>query len=245
MIGSRTRSPILRLLTSLIALITLIAPVAAAAQAYQCRAPRVTAVPKVTPDARPRKGPVTGYTLALSWSPAFCRTRMGERAHALQCSGDYGRFGLVVHGLWPQSANGSWPQWCPTNGRLTPVELRRNLCMMPSARLAARQWMKHGSCMVTTPERYFKVTRILWQSLRIPDYDRISREDSLTAGRIRQAFADANPGWSANMVGVKLTRDGWLQEVRLCYAKSFMPTRCDKARYGAPDRARAKIWRGF
>ncbi|MDJ0644259.1 MAG: ribonuclease T [Erythrobacter sp.] len=235
----------LRFSTRLIAVaLPVILPAAAQAQAYQCRMPQVSSVPQVTPDSSRRELPVTGYTLALSWSPAFCRTRQDSRAHAAQCSGDNGRFGLVVHGLWPQG-NRTWPQWCATQGRLTPAEIRRNMCMMPSSRLIARQWAKHGSCMVKRPDTYFKVTRILWNSLRIPDYDRISREDGLTAGRIRQAFADANRGWNASQIGVKLNRDGWLEEIRLCYAKSFRPTRCDARRFGARDNARAKIWRGM
>ncbi|MEM7665306.1 MAG: ribonuclease T [Pseudomonadota bacterium] len=210
--------------------------------------PQIASVPRVAPDSRPRELPVTGYTMALSWSPAFCRTRQDSRTHRTQCSGDNGRFGLIVHGLWPESrANGraSWPQWCSTNGVLSPAEVRRNMCMMPSARLVARQWAKHGSCMVKRPETYFKVTRILWDSLRIPDYDRISREEGLTAGRIRTTFADANRGWSASQIGVKLNRDGWLEEIRLCYGKRFRPTRCDAKRFGARDAVEAKIWRGL
>ncbi len=229
---------------SALGIAALMVPSTATAQAYQCRVPQVSSVPQVTPDASRRELPVTGYTLALSWSPAFCRTRQDSRAHRTQCSGDNGRFGLVVHGLWPQGSR-TWPQWCATQGRLTPAEVRRNMCMMPSARLIARQWAKHGSCMVKRPDTYFKVTRILWNSLRIPDYDRISREDGLTAGRIRQAFADANRGWSADQIGVKLNRDGWLEEIRLCYGKRFRPTRCDARRYGARDGVRAKIWRGL
>ena len=242
------RLPTPRLLNSALALIALATPALASAQAYQCRAPAVSSVPRITPDSRPRQLPVTGYTLALSWSPAFCRTRTEQRSHAMQCSGKNGRFGLIVHGLWPESATRSgrtWPQWCPTKNRLSPAEVRRNLCMMPSTRLAARQWAKHGSCMTKRPETYFKVTRILWNSLRIPDYDRISREDGLTAGRIREAFASANRGIEPGHIGVKLNGGGWLQELRICYGKDFMPTRCDKARYGAEDKARAKIWRGL
>ena len=99
--------------------------------------------------------------------------------------------------------------------------------------------------MTKRPETYFKVTRILWDSYRIPDYDRISREDDLTAGRIRAAFADANPGIPASAVGVKLNERGWLQELRLCYDRRFRPTRCDNARFGARDGVAAKIWRGL
>jgi ribonuclease T2 len=219
-------------------------PSFAQAQAYQCRMPQVSSVPSVTPDGPVRRVPVTGYTMGLSWSPAFCRTRGGARAHSAQCSGDNGRFGLVVHGLWPQGA-GTQPQWCGSSAAITPSQVRQHMCMMPSARLVALQWAKHGSCMAQRPETYLSVTRILWESLRIPDYDRISREDGLTAGRIRAAFADANGGWSANAIGVRLNRDGWLEEIRLCYGARFRPKRCDARSFGASDGAAANIWRGL
>ena len=232
-------------MNSLLAGLALLAlPATASAQAYQCRAPQVTSVPRVTPDAPRRLLPVTGYTLALSWSPEFCKPRADDRSHAAQCSGKNGSFGLVVHGLWPESGS-SWPQWCAAGGTLTPAEVRGNLCMMPSERLVARQWAKHGSCMVDRPAKYLKVTSILWQSLRIPDYDRISREDGLTAGRIRAAFADANPSWPENAIGVKLNGRGWLEEVRLCYGKTFRPARCSPSRWGAKDGVAAKVWRGL
>jgi ribonuclease T2 len=216
----------------------------AQAQAYQCRAPQVRSVPSITPDGPRRNLPVTGYTLALSWSPEFCKTRAGNRNHAVQCGGASGSFGLVVHGLWPESGQ-SWPQWCVAETPITPADIRGALCMMPSERLVARSWAKHGSCMVRSPDAYFRITRILWASLRLPDYDRISREEALTAGRIRAAFADANPGIPANAIGVKLNGRGWLEEVRLCYAKTFRPARCSPTRYGARDTAPAKIWRGL
>ncbi|MEM1195323.1 MAG: ribonuclease T [Pseudomonadota bacterium] len=235
------------LLVTAVAL-TAIAPTIANAQAYQCRAPAVSRVPAITPDSKPRPqsvaGPTTGYTLALSWSPEFCKPRETSPAHRVQCSGDHGRFGLVVHGLWPQGQR-TWPQWCRQENALTPAQVRKAMCMMPSARLIARQWAKHGSCMTKKPETYFGVTRILWESLAIPEYDRIAYEDDLTAGRIRTAFAEANPGIPASAVGVKLNARGWLQELRVCYSARFRPTRCDDRRFGARDTARAKIWRGL
>jgi ribonuclease T2 len=216
----------------------------AQAQAYQCRAPQVTSVPKITPDGPRRVLPVTGYTLALSWSPEFCKSRGAKGANAMQCAGGNGSFGLIVHGLWPESGE-SWPQWCAAQGALTPPDIRGAMCMMPSDYLVARSWAKHGSCMVKRPAAYIKVTRILWESLRIPDYDRIAREEGLTAGRIRAAFADANPAIPASAIGVKLNARGWLEEVRLCYAKTFRPVRCSPSRWGAKDSAPAKIWRGL
>lgn len=235
----------MRKAASALTLALLTVPSMVSAQAYQCRAPSVSSVPQISPENRPRSVPTTGYTLALSWSPAFCRTRQGSSSHRTQCSGENGRFGFIVHGLWPQGSR-TWPQWCPTRARVTPRLARENMCMMPSTRLIARQWAKHGSCMTKKPETYFGVTTILWDSLRIPDYDRISREDDLTAGRIRQAFADANGRmWQPAHVGVKLNADGWLEELRLCYGPRFRPTRCDGRRYGARDDMGAKIWRGL
>lgn len=219
-------------------------PTLASAQAYQCRVPQTVTVPKVTPDGPARQTAVTGYTLALSWSPEFCRTRADNPAHAMQCGGAQGSFGLVVHGLWPEGAKSS-PQWCEAKRALAPAEVRSAMCLMPSERLVARQWAKHGSCMVPRPDAYLKVIRILHGGLRWPDYDRISREEGLTAGRIRAAFADANPGWPERAVGVVLNARGWLEEIRLCYSRRFRPAPCPAGRSGARDSAPAKIWRGL
>ena len=214
------------------------------AQAYQCRVPDKITVPQVRPDGPVRRTAVTGYTLALSWSPEFCKGRTARSADAMQCSKANGRFGLVVHGLWPEGRT-TWPQWCPTVRQVSPADARANMCMMPSARMQATEWAKHGACMVREPGAYFKVTRILFEGLRLPDLDWLSKEPDLTAGLLRKRFAAANPGWRADAVGVKLNARGWLEELRLCYDKRFMPTRCDRRRFGPADDAPVKIWRGL
>lgn len=218
-----------------------LSPVAAQAQAYQCRIPQAVTLPHVERET-PRRLPVTGYTLALSWAPEFCRFREDDRRYARQCSGREGRFGFVVHGLWPDSTRG-WPQWCGGKS-LRQSEARKNLCISPDARLIARQWEKHGTCMTGSAATYLKVTRILYNGLQWPDFVRVSREDDLTAGTIRTRFADANPGWFPDAIGVHLDSKGWLEELRLCYDKRFMPRACDRRRFGATDGKVAKIWRG-
>lgn len=220
-------------------------PGAALAQAYQCRIPQgPVSVPQVPRDGPVRQVPVTGYTLALSWSPEYCRGRETRTADRRQCSGGSGRFGFVVHGLWPEG-RGTWPQWCPVSRQPTSRDLAPNLCMTPSATLLAREWAKHGSCMVRTPERYFRITRILWDSLRWPDFDRIARQDGLTAGEVRKAFAEANRYWQPEHVGLVVNARGWLEEMRLCYGRDFKPARCDARRFGPRDTAAVKIWRGL
>ncbi len=234
-----------RLAGSILAATVVLLPVPAIAQAYQCKVPSRVTVPAIPRGGEPRAMQVTGYTLALSWSPEFCKDREANASQRFQCSGRSGYFGFVVHGLWPEGPGNRWPQWCPTPRAPLPTTARKNLCMMPSSGLIARQWAKHGACMTQKPETYFNVTRILWDSLKLPDFDTLSHKRDLNAGDIREVFVSANDGWRADAVGVKLNSRGWLQEMRLCYDKRFRPAKCDSRRFGAQDKVRVKIWRGL
>lgn len=221
----------------------MVLPLPAMAQAYQCSLPeRIQPIDPPRADGPVRRMAIAGYTLAASWSPEYCRS--GRDGHSMQCSGRNGRFGFILHGLWPEGRQG-WPQWCAAAPRPSPGLLRRNLCMTPSARLLERQWAKHGSCMTRTPEAYFRTAGILWRSVAWPDADRLSRRSGLTVGDLRREFVFANPDWRADQVGVTVTRGGWLQELRLCYGRSFMPATCPRAKHGAADTAPLKIWRGL
>lgn len=225
-------------------LLALALPAPALAQAYRCEPPqRVEPVPAPTPDGPPRRVPIAGYTLAASWSPEYCR-RPQDKA-TMQCSGANGRFGFVLHGLWPEARSGPPPQWCALSPQPSPELVRRTLCMTPVPWLIAHEWAKHGSCMAPTPERYYRVSGILWRSLRWPDADRLSRQDGLTAGELRRAFVARNPDWKAEQVGVLASRSGWLREVHLCYGRDFMPRACDRRTFGPPDSAPLKVWRGL
>jgi len=227
-----------------LALLALTLPTPALAQAYQCTLPEcVGPVEAPQADGPTRRAAVAGYILAASWSPEFCR-RPQDKA-SMQCSGHNGRFGFVLHGLWPEAAKGPAPQWCALTPRPSPDLIRRNLCMTPVPWLIEHEWAKHGSCMAKTPEQYLKVSAILWRSLRWPDADRLSRKDGLTAGDLREAFLLANPEWKRGQVGIVASRGGWLREIHLCYGRNFMPTRCDRRSHGASDSAELRIWRGL
>ena len=216
----------------------------AQAQAYQCQLPKnALPVAKIVPDGPARRTPIAAYTLALTWSPEHCR--FATAADSFQCSGKNGRFGLVLHGLWPEGKGRNWPQWCPSSRRLSPDLVRRNMCLTPSAPLIAHEWAKHGACMAKTPEGYFKAARILFASLRLPDLDRLSRRKPLNAGMIREAISAAFPVFKPEMVGINLSERGWLEEIRLCYDTDFHPARCTAGQYGPKDAASAKIWRGL
>ncbi|MFA7585327.1 MAG: ribonuclease T [Novosphingobium sp.] len=225
------------------ALLAMSLPAPALAQAYQCSLPdRIQYPAPPRPDGPVRRTPVSHYLLAVSWSPEFCRS--GRDDENMQCSGRNGRFGFVLHGLWPESGR-SYPQWCALTPRPSARLLRQNLCMTPSARLLEHEWAKHGSCMTRTPEAYFRTAAILWNSLRWPDADRLSRRKQLTAGDLRREFVLANPDWKRDQVGLVVSRTGWLRELRLCYGRDFMPRACDRRSLGPPDSAALQIWRGL
>jgi ribonuclease T2 len=225
-------------------LVLLNLPGPALAQAYQCTPPgRMEPLRPVQPDEPARRVPVARYTLAASWSPEYCRNPRDRGS--MQCSGANGRFGFVLHGLWPDARQGPPPQWCAVNPRPSPELIRRNLCMTPVPWLLQHEWAKHGSCMVKTPEAYFRVSGILWRSLRWPDADRLSRQQGLTVGDLRRAFLAMNPDWRRDQVGVLLGRNGWLREVQLCYGRDFLPQACPRGKLGPSDSAALKIWRGL
>jgi ribonuclease T2 len=160
-----------------------------------------------------------------------------------QCSGDDGSFAFILHGLWPETRGPGYPQWCAPTRSLPPAVVRRNFCMMPTPRLMAHEWAKHGTCMTRRPETYFRVSRIMFDAVRFPDMDRLSRKP-LTAGQFRNAFAAANDGVQPDMLRLKVNERGWLQEVKLCLGQSFRPQPCPAYMRSVKADSPVKIWRG-
>jgi len=233
-----------RLVTASLAIVVAVWP--AQAQSYQCRAPSILnpAPAERKPAGEPRRvKPITGYTLALSWSPEFCRMRKDQPRHKTQCSGDDGSFAFILHGLWPDARSSAYPQWCRATKKLPAPVVKRNFCMMPSAHLMSREWAKHGTCMARRPETYFQILRIMFSAVQYPNMDRLSRRP-LTAGKLRNAFALENDGLEPEHIRLKVNQRGWLQEVRLCLGKNFRPKRCPTYMRAVKPDQQVKIWRG-
>jgi ribonuclease T2 len=226
--------------------------VPATAQAWQCKAPASLSRPIIEPQpaGEIRRTPVSSYILALSWSPEYCRGRSKDPDMALQCDGKIGDFGFILHGLWPEARGPDYPMWCSTAGVLSRKLVADNICMTPSVQLLQHQWAKHGTCMARRPETYFGAARLMFEAIDFPDMDRLSRQGDkagqarLNAAGLAEAFATYNDGLPASAVRVKLNQRGWLQEVRICLGKDFMPQACPRFVQGARDKAVVKIWRG-
>lgn len=207
-----------------------------------CRLPdRIEPAAVETVPARERRDvPASGYVLALSWSPEFCRFRSDDPKQALQCRDN--RFGFVVHGLWPQAAGRLQPRHCAPTRAIDEATMRTHLCMMPSPELMQDQWAAHGTCGWQSARDYFARTAELRRRLQMPDVEALPRE-GLTAGKLRDALVAANPGLPHDAVFIDRTSRGWLEEVRICYDLSFTPAACPRRQTGAPDRAPVKVWR--
>ncbi|MGE0774095.1 MAG: ribonuclease T [Sphingomonadaceae bacterium] len=220
----------------------LVFPAAANAQALSCRLP--DSVPQAEVESGPsRVVPIGGYTLALSWSPEYCRFREKSGRDDFQCSRPTNRFGFVLHGLWPDGTGGRWPQYCRKSGPLPPPVVRATLCTMPSVDLQQHQWAKHGTCAFRDPGAYFWASRKLFSAVRYPDMSALSRSEALTVADFAAAFVARNPGIGANMIRVDVNRRGGLEEVMLCLDTHFRPSECRTGRADRDHRV-VRIWRG-
>lgn len=204
---------------SLVAMTALARP----AQALDARTQQTMIENAVAAREQSQSREVTGYVLALSWSPAFCAAR---RDRLEQCER---RLAWVIHGLWPQGAGVDNPRDHPfacglarDAAPLPRAVLERGARALPSERLAAHQWFKHGTCVegVRGPDDYFARIETLSAALARP-----ALQGRMTIAAIRQAFVKANPQLPSAALYVH-HRDGQFREARLCYDRAFRFAAC-------------------
>ncbi len=171
-----------------------------------------------------RPGAFDYYVLSLSWSPSWCATE-GDARGSAQCDAGRG-LGWVLHGLWPQDAQG-YPSWCPTDASPPPrVQTAAMADIMGTSANAWHQWRKHGTCSGLAADDFYALSRAAYSAVNRPEtLRRLTDPVSLPAGLIEEAFIEANPGLQADMITVTC-RDARIQEVRLCLSKSLSPMPC-------------------
>ena len=165
------------------------------------------------------------YVLALSWSPTYC-AEGGDKRDDPQCErGRNGRpYAFVLHGLWPQHERG-WPQECRSGDRgwVPGPVADRMLDIMPSKRLVFYQYRKHGTCSGLGVDGYFKLSRQLYEKVKIPPrfVDVSDARMTVGVGELIDDFLKANPGLGPDMLSVQCGGAGnRLKEVRICFSKS-------------------------
>lgn len=178
---------------------------------------------------RPRRGrPEEGvpgqfdfYLLNLSWSPEFCATH-GD-------SPECGRnLGFVVHGLWPQDANGDYPQHC--SDASGPGDPQAETDIFPTASLVEHEWETHGTCSGLSANDYFAEIHKAYAAVKVPanigqgnDPNGVSPDDLLTR------FAAANPSYPPGSFALSCGNNR-LTAVEICLTRDLRPEPCQGVR---------------
>ena len=159
------------------------------------------------------------FLLALTWQPAFCADHRGDLAAEAQCARSRG---FVVHGLWPQNEDGSWPAFCRNVPPVPAGLAARESTAIPDAGLIEHEWEKHGSCTVWDADGYFARLERAFAAVRIPAPLRApTRAIELPLAEAKRQFAAANPGLAPAMMAMRCDRRGTLLELRFCLDKTL------------------------
>jgi len=161
------------------------------------------------------------YILALSWSPEFCHGHPSKPECAL------GRFGFVVHGLWPQYADG-YPENCSTAPGLEDPS--RMADIMPDAGLVAHEWSTHGTCSGLDADAYFKLLRQAFVWVKVPARLASPKQGfSIPPQELKEEFVAANPRLKAEDLAVSCGNN-YLTAVDVCFDKQLQPRACEGLR---------------
>ncbi len=172
------------------------------------------------------------YILAISWMPSFCETRDDDRDDP-RCAPGEGH-GWMLHGLWPQHEDGSWPEFCETAHRNpSRQETAREADLFGVGWAAWHQWNKHGRCSGLSAADYFALSREALGRVTLPETatpppDGREQGAALTLEALAAAFIAANPAFDPAML-LATCRDGLIQELRLCLSRDLSPRPCDEA----------------
>ena len=174
-------------------------------------------------DAQP--GAFDYYVLVLSWSPTYCLAK-GNRRRDPQCDTKRSQ-DFVLHGLWPQYANG-WPEDCYAGKRpWVPSEVIDGMRdIMPSKSLIIHEYTAHGTCSGLSPKKYFANARTLYDRVSVPaSYDDPETQRFLSPETIETEFLAANSWLQPDMIAVTC-QQGNLRDVRLCFDRDLRPRAC-------------------
>lgn len=171
-----------------------------------------------------RAGEFDYYVMALGWSANWCATE-GDARRDPQC--DTGRgLTFTLHGLWPQFEDG-WPSYCHT-AQADPSRRQSEAMadIMGGSGLAWYQWKKHGRCAGLSARDYYATMRRAYAAVTIPPVFRdLTRDVTLPASVVEDAFIEANPGLKRDQITITC-RNRMIQEVRICLTKDLQPRRC-------------------
>lgn len=161
------------------------------------------------------------YLLNLSWSPEFCHSH----PTAAECAA---HSTFVLHGLWPENNNGSYPENCSSApGPTDPAQFSD---IYPDPSLLEHEWKTHGTCSGLSPDDFFTSARKAFHSVTIPPkLAGLQSQISLPPGQILELFTARNPHIPQAALAVSCGGN-YLTAVEACLDKNLQPIACSGIR---------------
>lgn len=176
------------------------------------------------------------YLLNLSWSPEFCDTLKtltpAEQAArtSTECSAPHA---FVVHGLWPENFDGTYPASCST--RPGPRKWSRYLDMTPDVDLLKHEWFKHGTCTTLSPDAFFSTERQAYTSVVVPHaFKHVSQALMLAPEAILTMFHKSNPSFPKGSFALACDNNR-LTAVEACFSRGVQPIACQHVKSCTAD----------
>lgn len=161
------------------------------------------------------------YLLNLSWSPEFCHSH----PNAAECA-SHSTF--VLHGLWPQNNDGSYPENC--SNAPGPKDPSAFADIYADTGLLEHEWHTHGTCSGLSPDAFFSTARSAWRSVVIPrKLAALSRQTSMSPNEIMDLFMVDNPRIPRESLAVSCGNN-YLTAVEICLDKTLRPIQCGPIR---------------
>ncbi len=172
------------------------------------------------PSATSQPGVFDFYLLNLSWSPEFCATHSSP-----ECASHPG---FVVHGLWPQNTNGTYPENCSTAPG--PSNPQGDTDLQPTVSLVEHEWQTHGTCSGLAADPYFSLIRSAFHEIRIPaNFVHVQHASSVAPATILNQFAAANPGFPVSSFALSCGNNA-LTAIEVCLTKDLHALACPNLR---------------
>lgn len=161
------------------------------------------------------------YLLNLSWAPEYCYSH----PHAAECV-THATF--VLHGLWPQNDDGSYPANC--SDIPAPTDLGRYHGLYPDLGLLGHEWSEHGTCTGLTPEAYLAAAQRAVDQIHIPPaLAHLTGSTSMPPTQIVGLFSRSNPGLPPASLALSCGGN-FLTAVEVCLDKDLHPAACQAVR---------------
>jgi ribonuclease T2 len=161
------------------------------------------------------------YLLNLSWSPEYCHSH----PTASECA-SHSTF--VMHGLWPQNNDGTYPQNC--SNAPGPADPSKYSDIYSDPGLLQHEWKTHGTCSGLSPDDYFSSVRKAFHSVAIPTkLSGLTTQISLPPAQIVGLFTASNPQILQAALAVSCGSN-YLTAVEVCLDKSLQPIACSGVR---------------